>query len=154
MVTLSVLFGGCASVMREEGVEELAASEIAVLEIGAETIEGAKLKVTHVDGKYGGIGSISKCELKAGEHTVKVTLDARSPIQTTLQFVAEKGATYILAHKIDSGYRSWSISIANKTDGKVVSQRDVKFRRMGRMGPWFIAETMIYVLTGRLQGLS
>lgn len=111
-------------------MEELPASEIAVLEMGAETIDGTKLKVTHVDGKYGGIGSISKCELKAGEHTVKVTLDARISIQTTLQFVAEKGTTYILAHKIDSGNRSWSISIASKTDGKVVSQRDGKFPRI------------------------
>lgn len=121
-----LLLSGCATVYKQSGVSSLPSSDIAVVDVDPCGIGDSCIFFQEIDGKWRGVGSITRYELVPGERVLKVVFVApgfRGNDGILVKFNARPGGHYLVRGNVDESRRSWSPEIVDAQTHKVVSEK-------------------------------
>ena len=124
---------GCATNYKGEGSRALPADQLAIVEHHNPAY--SSFIVSHVDGKYRGVGIFKEYYFVPGTHSMRLTgavavgekryprpeqsLVSAHPLELT--FLAEPGKRYVIDVSFDTGTSKWGAYITDKSTGKIVS---------------------------------
>jgi hypothetical protein len=125
VVLFMSFLAGCTSVYKQDGVSSLPSSKMAVIDVPPCKLFSQCIFIQEIDGKWRGVGSITRYELLPGVRTLKLVFVApgkRGEDGIIVRFDAQPGKRYAIEGNVSDSNMTWRPEVVNAVTREVVSR--------------------------------